>query len=250
MVDIIGAIMPDKRSRKTFDRYWALVILPEIISLTSEPGVTCASLDYARDSIYNAYCNLNRYYSEKYLRQGTDLLDRHKVAACYSYAIVAAQPLTIAEDIIVQSADIKEIYGQTCSESSTQIVLSSIANGRLALSVGASVLMSYMRQSIRALKLPDEDEYIRRLGNNLVFPSHDEVAHGRFETDLANYLCISGIEENYNVPLLGMIFYLLERESFLKQFDIKFYFNIQKTRRLQHAASVSKEKGDSDMETL
>lgn len=225
--------MPGKRSPETFDRFWALLIEPEISELCREAGVSCPDLDRARDAIHDAYNAINRHYTENYMRNPTDLLDRHKVAACYSMAIVAAEPLIVAPDVIQQTYDLNLGIERKLEDKDRGVIMASLANGRLALSVGCSILLSYTRRSVRALGHPNVDEEIIKLGDNPKFPGEDEVAHGQYAMDLANYLCICGMEESFDVLLLGMIYYGIERETVRKQLGDEFYLEIQGERRAE-----------------
>lgn len=197
--------MSGKRSQDTFDRFWRIIIEPEIQDLYKHYAVRCPDVDAAKKRIYKAYAALNLHYSENYMASSGILLDRHKVAACYSLAVIAAEPLEVPRyepDGASAAGDWESLSGRAC-----------IANGVLALQVGCAVLMSYTRHSIRQLRHDDMLGELLELEDGISFPSDSEALHGSYFFDLANYLVICGIESNYDVLLLGMIFYHLERDT-------------------------------------
>ncbi len=197
--------MSGKRSQGTFDRFWRMIIEPEIESLGERYAVRCADVDAARKRIQTAYIALNRHFSENYMASPDILLDRHKVASCYSLAIIAAEPLETPRYEMGASGSAGG-WGSLAERAS-------IANGILALQVGCAVLMSYTRHSVRQLHHDGMLGELLKLEDGVVFPLVSETVHGSYYFDLANYLVICGIESYFDVPLLGMIYYHLERDT-------------------------------------
>lgn len=231
-----------KRSRDTFDRVWSRIVLPRIESICAEgPGVSCPDYHRAKARLWDAYTALNRHYSENYTISGDMLLDRHKVGASYSLAVIASAPLSVDERYRRMLRE-----AETVGEDPGQVSWTCIANGRLALEVGCSVVLAYTRTTIKALGRNDEHELIEKLGNEMVFPDQEEVAHENLQLDLSNYLCMCGNERNYDVPLLGVIYYYLERDTIRERLGGEIFELLQEQRRVRanHAVRVGGGPGD------
>lgn len=119
-------------------------------------------------------------------------LDRHKVAACYMYAILAAFPLAIDDGVSVDSSPY-------------------MANERLAIILGCSILAGFLLETIESV--PDEtwpgsldkQRLINRVKSGVPFP--EKVGHGDYVKNMTECLCFTAIEKSYNILLLAKLLF-------------------------------------------
>ena len=184
---------------------WKKAIEPEIKALTTNGDITCPHIDDARERIWFCYCCLNLSVSENYMKKPRGRLDRHKIAACYAFAIICAVPL----------------MARNRKEADEWVLL---ANERLAVTVCCSVLSSYacgkLKKAAATFKSRGEDYASDLLFDaargfhrrGIVFPSH--VGHGAsYEESLYRSLRFSRIEKRYSVLDMALLAYGWERES-------------------------------------
>lgn len=197
-----------KRSREFYNDNWENVIKPEIEQLIKDPRVSCPSLRRARKRIWKAYKAFNKHCSNNYMQDPEGLLDRHKVSACYMYAVAVARPLKIDCDVPSDSPQ-------------------AIANERLAVTLGISILLQYMVGLLEAVKNEDgEDlpplsadllEDIDREIDSLKkgdFSLPKNVGHGSsYIESVYRALAFTHREGNYNILLLALIIYHWECEE-------------------------------------
>lgn len=171
-----------KRDRTAYERLWEAVIRPAITRLESEE-TRCRST--AKEDIWNAYGIFNLHASENYMRKSVGRLDRHKVAACYTYAVMAAMPLVVDEKH-----------------------LSEHLNERVALVTGCSVLANFLSVAIArsdCFTVEEAEAAQARLREGVRFPN--PVGHGTYVDGILNALTFTQIEKNYNILLLALLFY-------------------------------------------
>lgn len=208
-----------KRKRDVYEDIWNDVISTEIDYLSGQRGVSCENKDSAKERIWDAYCELNWHSAHTYLEKKDGLLDRHKVAACYIYAILSALPLDV--DTIDPEAN-RGAY---------------LSNERLAITVGISVLGMFDRAIVESLssawnrqglsnaaaeKLQNEAfamrdspfltpaeaaEVIELIDTGLDFPRRFPTPEGSYYDSVLVALCYTEIEDSYNVPLLALLLY-------------------------------------------
>lgn len=202
--------MSDKRNEDMFDQFWSNAIYKQAQSLCDE-YISMRSVNSAKKRCWEAYDAFNKHCSTNYMGGPDELLDRHKVAACYTYAVMVAQILKADDD--------------APNELGYNLV-----NERLALTVGCSVLASYTLKTIGDIKEISDEERARLVEyakQGVRFPSEDELSHGRYVDDVLRYLGFTYAEKNYNVPLLGLLFYEWEK-TLLPNHDA--YVLMMKTR--------------------
>jgi hypothetical protein len=177
--------MSAKRSQKAFDSLWEGVIAPALEAYVREgKGVTLRK--NARNDIWTAYSAFNRHASNTYMRNPGGLLDRHKVAACYTLSILLAMPLLVEG----------EHEGDHLNE-------------RVSLHCGLSVLASFLTEAVkRAPGFTDEarKKALERITQGVIFP--DPVGHGdSYVQSVLNCLAFTQIEQQYNVLMLALLYY-------------------------------------------
>lgn len=188
--------MNDKRNKEKFREIWSTIILPQARTLCSEhPGIRMASERKAKHDCWIAYKAFNKHCSNNYMAHPDAPLDRHKVAACYTYAVVASHMLQIPAD----------------APNDLEI---NLINERLAITVGCSVLASYTHktvENIRDISSDQKGELLAFVEQGVRFPSEDSVSHGVYLEDALRYLGFTFVEQNYNILLLGLLFYEWEK---------------------------------------
>lgn len=173
-----------KRDRRAFEALWSKIAVPQIEKIL-RPGIELRPS--AKQDVWDAYVAFNLHASQHYLK-GDGQLDRHKVSACYTYAFVAAMPLIVDEEHAALHL-----------------------NERLAMLIGCTVLANFDKVAVRHLDtLTDAEKHraIARIKQGVRFPrmtGHDVS----YEESFASCLCFTQIEQNYNIPLLSMLFFAL-----------------------------------------
>lgn len=180
-----------KRSEEAFNKFWDSIIFPQMTKLAEEAGVSIdEGPDKVRESTRKLYAMLNEHCSEWYMSKPEKLLDRHKLAACYMYAIIAARPLAIDSP---RTTKTESLY----------------ANERLAITTGCSILVSYKLEAIddpQTELTPEERAHAKeRATRGVRFP--DEVAHGEYVLNTAKALSFTQIEGTYNILLLATLLF-------------------------------------------
>lgn len=204
------------RDMAVFDRLIRDVVSPQIKELIKEEGVSCSSESEARDRMWAAYRGFYKHCVINYMQDkdgsipssDTELeLDRHKVAACYMYAVLVSQPLQIDED--------------KASDSSL------LANERLAVSLGCSVLQMYDRSALQHLKnsggyVEDVDEpfdrshYLEldnRIDGDIKFEELYPAECKGYYASLIRCLRAAYLERRFDVLALALLTYHWERDK-------------------------------------
>lgn len=210
--------MAGKRDAELFDLIWLHVICPEIERLCDGQYVTCDNLEYAKQAIWDAYCEANWECANTYLAVKDGQLDRHKVAACYMFAILEVFPLDIN---IAEPDDNRRAY---------------LSNERLSVTVGVSVLGIFDHSiaeelhnrsdkdddtATGSLKLDEEGAYrsagcltdreyrqvIAQIENGVNFPVSFPTPGGSYYDSVLIALCSAVVEENCNILMLALLLY-------------------------------------------
>lgn len=189
--------MSQKRNKEKFEEVWSKIILPQANDLRSE-YIHLPHPKASKKACWKAYKAFNMHCSVNYMRDSEAPLDRHKVAACYMYAVVATHMLHI-DDAAPLTLDIN------------------LVNERLAITVGCSVLVGYTVETIR--NIPSIPEEKRRAlesyaSQGVRFPSGNEVSHGSYTDDVVKYLGFTYVEQNYNILLLALLLFEWEKTLF------------------------------------
>lgn len=185
-----------KRNRAAYERIWEQSIERMIRQMEGKyAGLT--HTETAKEDIWNAYVAFNTHASNHYMKYSGARLDRHKVCACYIYAILAARPFLVSP---------KEI-GLGCGSTLT------FADERLAMHVGCTLLGNGLRRTLRKVDgLGEEEkrEAIERLRKTgILFPK--QVGHGDYVESVLMSLHHTREEGNYNILQLALIIFHWER---------------------------------------
>lgn len=149
----------------------------------------------AQDVIWQEYVRLNCHCKEYYMRDVGGRLDRHKVCACYMYAIIKASVLSCR-----------------LAEGNTEQRYLAL-NENLAITVGLSLLRAFVISSIdnsKELSKEEKDFYQSRIDGGIVFP---QCNHGVYRENFASELHYTNEERNYNVLSLANTLFLLETHT-------------------------------------
>lgn len=150
----------------------------------------------ARELIWKKYVAFNEFCKNNYMKNSEKLLDRHKVCACYIYAILDA-------DVLKNVAAIESGRYDDF-----------LANERLALCFGMSLLRALILQETEDLNDDNNKELLRKAFNGeFLFP---KANHGDYKNNLLIQLYNTKVNKNYNVLSLAETLYLLEVYNLLK----------------------------------
>ena len=146
----------------------------------------------AEEAIWQEYVYFNKHARLTYMQEVSGKLDRHKVCACYMYAIIKANTISCR----LADSNTEESY----------LAL----NENLAITVGMSVLRAFVLSSINSseeLSAMTKETLKQRIDNGIVFP---DCNHGDYRNNFATELHYTKKENNYNVISLANTLILLE----------------------------------------
>lgn len=149
----------------------------------------------AFDAIWKKYVFFNKHCKDSYMEDPTGKLDRHKVCACYMYAIISAN-----------------VLGCKLAESDTEQSYLAL-NENLAITVGMSLLRAFILSSIESstdLTETEKQQLSERIENGIVFP---ECNHGIYRNNFVAELHYTHEENRYNILSLANVLFLLEIHS-------------------------------------
>lgn len=177
--------------RNSYQHIWEIVINPTIEDYQKRfAEVTVAH--NAQEAIWQEYVQFNRHCKMRYMQDSQGRLDRHKVCACYMYAIVKAGVLSCR----LADSDTEKSY----------IAL----NENLAITVGMSLLRAFVFASIDTsedISLEKKELYKSRINDGINFP---DCNHGVYRENFVSELHYTNQERNYNVLSLANTLFLLE----------------------------------------
>lgn len=209
-------IFMDKNS---YQKIWDVVINPTIQDYRNRYSEIVVS-HTAKETIWQEYVFFNRHTKLTYMQDAGGKIDRHKVCACYMYAIIKANILSCQ----LADSDTEQSY----------LAL----NENLAITVGMSVLRAFVLLSIKSnaeLSQAVKENLVKRIDNGVVFPVCN---HGDYRSNFVSELHFTKMENSYNVLSLANTLFLLEThtlqtEAVHKQGEIKGTANkkVQKNRR-------------------
>lgn len=179
----------------SYEKYYEKVISPVILEYCdSNSGVIV--LPDAKDKIWNNYVKFNCHCKNDYMQDKEKLLDRHKVTACYMYAILKTNPLICT--VAFQNGDDSSI----------------LLNERLALCFGMTLLRALICDEIVHLTDADLKKKVSVVfENEIAFPG---VNHGDYKNNILSQLFHTKREANYNILGLAETLYLLEVFNLVK----------------------------------
>lgn len=184
-------ILIDKNS---FDKIWDVVIKPTMEDYRNRFAEIAIAYN-AQDIIWDEYIRFNQRCKKQYMEDAKGKIDRHKVCACYMYAIVKANVMSCK----LADSDTENRY----------LAL----NENLAITVGMSLLRAFILASIYSSKeLSNEKKeiYRSRVDNGIIFP---ECNHGIYRENFVSELYYSNLERNYNILSLANTLFLLETHT-------------------------------------
>lgn len=179
-----------KRDSGAYDNLWDGAIKPKI-DLLCECG-DVQMRPSAKDDIWAEYCRFNVLASERYTKNPSHRLDRHKVAACYMCAILKSMPLVVADYAALSDRD------------------KAMSNERLAVTVGSSVLCNFLHSVIDEVEGLDEAQKEAakvEVRQGIKFP---KTGHGTYLGNLLDCFSSMQTEDDYNLPLMFHLAFLWE----------------------------------------
>lgn len=175
----------------SYEQIWNVVIRPTMEDYALRfADVTI--LEDAKETIWKEYIELNRHCKTKYMKEIKGRLDRHKVCACYMYAVIKAGVMRCN----LAASDTEERY----------LAL----NENLAITVGMSLLRAFIMASIdnnENLSKNDKEIYKSRVADGITFP---DCNHGIYRENFVAELYYTNLERNYNILSLANTLFLLE----------------------------------------
>lgn len=177
--------------KNSYQRIWEIAINPTIQDYQKRFAEVTVSYN-AQEIIWQEYVQFNHYCKQHYMKDSMGRLDRHKVCACYMYAIVKAGVLRCN----LADSDTEEKY----------LAL----NENLAITVGMSLLRAYVLSSVdTSEELSSEQKalYKSRIDGGIIFP---DCNHGVYRENFASELHYTAEERNYNILSLANTLFLLE----------------------------------------
>lgn len=179
-------------------QYYDRLIEPVSNEYCESGNIIC--VENAKDEIWNAYVEFNGYCKKHYMAHPENLLDRHKVCACYIYAILKADTLKNIELIKLRKGD------------------TDLANEKLALCVGLSMLRAMILNE--AHHLPEDCQWKKELIETFTVGdgefSFPETNHGTFKNNLLAQLYHTKKESHYNILAIAETMYCIECIHLLK----------------------------------
>lgn len=180
--------------RMSYDQIWGMVIRPTIEDYEKRFSEIAVAHN-AQEIIWQEYGKFNRHCKKQYMEDAGGKLDRHKVCACYMYAIVKSHVMSCR----LADSDTEQSY----------LAL----NENLAITVGMSLLRAFILASIDSSEeLADEKKelYKSKVDNGIVFPVCN---HGVYRENFVSELHYSDLERNYNILSLANTLFLLETHT-------------------------------------
>lgn len=179
----------------SYEEYYDRVIDP-VIQEYCETNAGIIVLPNVKEKIWENYKKFNSHCKSEYMLDKEKLLDRHKVVACYMYAIIKTNPLICT--VAIQNGDISSI----------------LLNERLALCFGMTLLRALICDEIEHMFDVDQKRKVKHVfDGEIAFP---ETNHGDYKSNLLSQLFHTKTESNYNILGLAETLYLLEIFNLVK----------------------------------
>lgn len=180
--------------RNSYEHIWDVVIKPTMDNYANRFSEV-AIANNAREVIWQEYVRFNHHCKSQYMENVDGKIDRHKVCACYMYAIVKANVMSCR----LADSDTEQSY----------LAL----NENLAITVGMSLLRAFVLASIDSneeLTSDKKELYKSRIANGIVFP---ECNHGVYRENFVSELHYADLERNYNILSLANTLFLLSTDE-------------------------------------
>lgn len=181
-------------SRSSFEKIWREVICCEIEDYKKAYPNCIELIPDAKEEIWNSYAEINNFVKTNYMNNRTQVLDRHKVAACYMAAVSMVRPMRFVKKI-------------------DNISIPLAINEQMAITVGLSIVRAYAIAAIRqdkTLEEPEQDSLIAKFEDGVCTPDSGMVWHGSYLDNYANELAFAAMHGKLFVLSLAHELYLLE----------------------------------------
>lgn len=162
---------------QNYEVIWKEIIEPSL-KYVIENNANYKIKENSKSELLAAYKTFNDLCRTKYMLDPNKILDRHKVATCYIYAVIKVEPI-ITDFIPLENDTFSTI------------------NEKLAIMVGLSVLKAFC----------DNDLNDINFGTQFIYPT---AMHGNYYENFAVELYFTKTENNYNILSLSHTLYLLE----------------------------------------
>lgn len=174
----------------SYEKYYDQIIYPVMLEYEEKNAGVILSPN-AKEKIWDSYAEFNMHCKKHYMKDQEKLIDRHKLIACYMYAILQAEPIFCT--ISFQQGDNSAL----------------LLNERLSLCFGMTMLRALICEEITYLKANrDFKDKIRSIfEDDICFP---KTNHGDYKHNLLVQLYHTRMEKNYNILSLAETLYLLE----------------------------------------
>lgn len=178
----------------SYQIYYQKILLPVIDEYCAEESGIEVRPD-TEELVWRNYVKLNRHCREEYMNNPEKLADRHKITACYMYAILQANILSCS--LSKQLGDDKNL----------------LLNERLALCFGMTLLRALIRGNANELKNADlKKKVLDAFEGELIFP---KTNHGNYKQNLLFQLYYTKKEGNYNILALADSVFFIENHNLI-----------------------------------
>lgn len=198
--------------RNSYNQIWSIVIEPTMKDYSNR-FAEIVTAHNAQEAIWQEYMNFNQHCKKQYMEDSHGKLDRHKVCACYMYAVVKANVMSCK----LADSDTEQNY----------LAL----NENLAITVGMSLLRAFVIASIEnsnSLTNEEKEVYKGKIENGIIFP---DCNHGNYRENFASELHYSDVERNYNILSLANTLFLLEIHTLEREVVNKQEKKVKKVRK-------------------
>lgn len=177
---------PDKSA---FDKVWDSIVQTVELINESHPERVLEIREGAKDAIWETYRSFNAFCRKHYMDSEADRVDRHKVCACYMFAILKGGLINNQE---LESDSKKYLFDE-----------------KIAVTVGMTLLRAFTISAIDKSEHSVQEKQLlkERIENGIAFP---KTNHGNYRTNFEIELYHTKTEENYNILSLSNTLYLLE----------------------------------------
>lgn len=176
-------------SREAYSNIWKAITIAVEKYNKNHPENILKMKSTAEEDIWNAYVEFNEECRTRYMSDDVDRIDRHKVCACYIYAIIKSGLIEYKE---LSQNDKKYLYDE-----------------KMAVTIGASLLRSFVIAAIDDSNKSDNEKKVlkKRIENGVRFP---RTNHGDYRTNFEIELYYTKVNNTYNILGLANVLYLLE----------------------------------------
>lgn len=179
----------------SYQKYYDKVIDPAILEY-GESYAEIVALPYIKDKIWDYYVEFNEHCKNKYMHNKNKLLDRHKVVACYMFAILRTNPIVCVTAL--RNGDQSSMF----------------LNERLALRFGMTLLQALICDEIESLPGNELKEKVTAVfKKDIIFPG---VNQDDYKQKLLAQLYHTKDEANYNILAMAETLFLLENYNLIK----------------------------------